>query len=53
MGASDRPWPADLDGPVAAPQQHRVIFENDRVRMLENAGDDDLVVIGVELTGDA
>lgn len=29
------PWPADLDGPVAAPDNHRVLFENDRVRVLE------------------
>ena len=29
------PWPAELDGPMAAPEQHRVIFENDRVRVLE------------------
>lgn len=33
--ASDWPWPAELDGPIAAPDQHRVIFENDRVRVLE------------------
>ena len=32
---ADWPWPADLDGPLAAPDQHRVIFENDRVRVLE------------------
>jgi len=70
------PWPPELDGPIAAPDQHRVIFENDRVRVLEttirageppfampramwsdftpahtleNTGDDDLIVIGVEL----
>lgn len=29
------PWPDDLDGPVAAPANHRNIFENDRVRVLE------------------
>ena len=32
----------DLDGPVAAPDHHRVLFENDRVRVLETtirAGD--------------
>jgi len=25
----------DLDGPIAAPDHHRVVFENDRVRVLE------------------
>lgn len=25
----------DLDGPVAAPQHHRVLFENDAVRVVE------------------
>ena len=25
----------DLDGPVAAPDHHRVLFENDRVRVLQ------------------
>jgi len=33
---------ADLDGPIAAPDHHRVVFENDRVRVLETvvrAGD--------------
>ena len=29
------PWPDDLDGPVAAPGIHRVLFENDRVRVVE------------------
>ena len=28
-------WPASLDALVAAPQHHRKIFENDRVRVLE------------------
>jgi len=28
-------WPADLDAAVAAPDHHRVIFENDRLRVLE------------------
>ena len=31
------PWPPELDGPIAAPDHHRVIFENERVRMLETA----------------
>lgn len=30
-----RVLPGDLDGPVAAPDHHAVIFENDRVRVLE------------------
>ena len=29
------PWPDDLDGPIAAPGIHRVVFENDRVRVVE------------------
>ena len=29
------PWPDDLDGSVAAADNHRVLFENDRVRVLE------------------
>lgn len=29
------PWPQELDGPVAAGENHRVVFENDRVRVLE------------------
>lgn len=28
-------WPDELDAPVAAPDNHRVLFENDRVRVLE------------------
>jgi hypothetical protein len=28
-------WPASLDAPTAAPQNHRIIFENDRVRVLD------------------
>ena len=35
MDSSDWPWPPELDGPIAAPDQHRVLFENDRVRVLE------------------
>jgi len=36
------PWPDALDGPIAAADHHRVLFENDRVRVLETripAGD--------------
>ena len=29
------PWPLELDGPIAAPDHHRVIFENESVRVLE------------------
>ena len=29
------PWPESLDGPIAAPDHHRVLWENDRVRVLE------------------
>ncbi|MFF0338734.1 hypothetical protein [Kribbella sp. NPDC004875] len=29
------PWPDRLDGAVAAPESHRVIFENDQIRVLE------------------
>src|SRR6516225_3947373 len=31
----ERLWPASLDALVAAPRNHRKIFENDRVRILE------------------
>jgi hypothetical protein len=34
------PWPASLDAPVAAPENHKVIFENERVRVLD-------VIVGV------
>jgi len=29
------PWPEALDGPIAAGGNHRVLFENERVRVLE------------------
>ncbi len=32
---SDSPWPPDLDGVIAAPDHHRLLFENDRVRVIE------------------
>lgn len=32
---SASPWPADLDALVAAPKQHRLLLENDRVRVLD------------------
>ena len=34
--------PTDLDGPIAAPDHHRVVFENERVRVVDTlirAGD--------------
>ncbi len=31
----DRQSPVDLDGPSAAPDHHRVVFENDRVRVVD------------------
>ena len=34
-GADGWPWPAELDGPIGAPDQHAVIFENERVRVLQ------------------
>jgi hypothetical protein len=40
--AADDPRTAGLDGPIAAPDHHRVIFENDHVRVIETvirAGD--------------
>jgi hypothetical protein len=30
-----RPWPESLDAVVAAPGSHRVVFENERTRVLE------------------
>jgi hypothetical protein len=29
------PWPASLDAPAAAPENHKVLFENERVRVLD------------------
>ena len=37
-GTADRKtcaWPASLDAPTAAPKNHRVVFENERVRVLD------------------
>jgi hypothetical protein len=34
------PWPTSLDAPTAAPENHKVVFENERVRVLD-------VVVGV------
>lgn len=34
-GVTEAAWPAELDAVVAAPAQHTVILENDRVRVLD------------------
>lgn len=28
-------WPPEMEGPIAAPKQHRLLFENDRVRVID------------------
>jgi predicted metal-dependent enzyme (double-stranded beta helix superfamily) len=33
--AGEWPWPLELDALIAAPHSHRLLFENDRVRVLE------------------
>ena len=33
--SAESPWPANLDALVAAPAQHRLLLENDRVRVLD------------------
>jgi quercetin dioxygenase-like cupin family protein len=33
--AIEWPWPGELDALIAAPDSHRLLFENDRVRVLE------------------
>jgi len=35
MGAEPWTWPDSLDAAIAAPETHRVLFENDAVRVLE------------------
>lgn len=35
LGAADWPWGDELDAVAAAPESHRVLLENDRVRVLE------------------
>ena len=32
---SDESWPTELDGVIAAPDHHKVLFDNDRVRVIE------------------
>lgn len=33
--ASAWPWPDSLDAMIAAPKYHRLVYENDRVRVIE------------------
>jgi hypothetical protein len=35
MNATNWPWPYELDALIAAPKHHRLVFENDRVRILD------------------
>lgn len=35
MSESNWPWPDSLDALVAAPKHHKLVFENDRVRILD------------------
>lgn len=42
MSAQANPWPPELDALIAAPAHHRILLENERVRVLETriaAGD--------------
>lgn len=42
MSESDWPWPDSLDALAAAPKHHKLVFENERVRILDTripAGD--------------
>ena len=42
MSESNWPWPDSLDAMVAAPKHHKLVFENERVRILDTripAGD--------------
>lgn len=32
---ADDPWPRELDGVTAAPDHHKVLFENNQVRVIE------------------
>lgn len=34
---NNEPWPPDLDALVAAPDNHKVLFENDSVRILDTS----------------
>jgi hypothetical protein len=35
VGGRSCAWPAELDAPIAAPANHKVLLENDRVRVLD------------------
>ena len=35
MSGSHPDWPAELDAVIAAPRHHRIMLENERVRVLE------------------
>ena len=35
MSGAAQPWPPELDAVIAAPRHHQVLFENDRVRVLD------------------
>ena len=35
MSAASQHWPPELDALIAAPRHHRLLFENDRVRVLD------------------
>ena len=35
MSTEPWPWPDSLDALIAAPKHHRLVFENDRVRVLD------------------
>jgi hypothetical protein len=35
LSASEWPWPDSLDALVAAPRHHKLVYENDRVRILD------------------
>ena len=35
MSESNWPWPDSLDALVAAPKHHKLVFENERVRILD------------------
>jgi hypothetical protein len=42
MSKADWPWPDSLDAVIAAPKHHKLVIENDRVRVLDThipAGD--------------
>lgn len=38
MSGATQPWSPELDAVIAAPKHHRLLFENDRVRILDTRG---------------